>query len=68
MPVTATLTVQGMTCGHCENAVRSELSALPGVISVAVDLTTGAVTIESETRLDDAAIRDAVGEAGYTVA
>lgn len=68
MPITTTITVQGMTCSHCENAVKSELSELSGVSHVAVDLATGAVTITSEAELDDAAVRDAVDEAGYEVA
>ncbi|MBD8504902.1 heavy-metal-associated domain-containing protein [Hoyosella sp. G463] len=66
--MTTTITVTGMTCGHCENAVRSEISALPGVTDVAVDLATGAVTITSDTDLDQAALREAVDEAGYAIA
>ena len=37
---TAAYTVSGMTCGHCVNAVSSELGRLPGVRDVQVDLTT----------------------------
>ncbi|WP_278312372.1 heavy-metal-associated domain-containing protein [Lolliginicoccus levis] len=66
--MTTTITVTGMTCGHCENSVRSEISALPGVTNVAVDLATGAVTITSDTELDQAALREAVDEAGYAIA
>ena len=33
--------VDGMTCGHCVSAVTSELSALPGVHDVAIQLTVG---------------------------
>jgi len=31
--------VTGMTCGHCAAAVTEELTALPGVSEVSVDLT-----------------------------
>ncbi|OMC00774.1 cation-transporting ATPase [Mycobacterium sp. NS-7484] len=65
---TQTVTVTGMTCGHCATSVREEVGALPGVQTVEVDLSTGLVTIDSETRLDPAAINDAVAEAGYAVA
>ncbi|OBG82332.1 cation-transporting ATPase [Mycobacterium sp. E802] len=65
---TQTVTVTGMTCGHCATSVREEVGALPGVQAVEVDLSTGLVTIDSETRLDPAAINDAVAEAGYAVA
>lgn len=67
---TTTITVSGMTCGHCEAAVKEELGALAGVSDVAVDLNAGGdspVTITSSTELDDAAIRAAVDEAGYEV-
>ena len=67
---TTTITVSGMTCGHCEAAVKEELGALAGVSDVAVDLNAGGdspVTITSSNDLDDAAIRAAVDEAGYEV-
>ena len=38
------LSVPGMTCGHCEAAVTSEVSALDGVSAVAVDLDATTVT------------------------
>jgi copper chaperone len=31
------ITVTGMTCEHCEKAVRSEISAIPGVSQVHVE-------------------------------
>ena len=67
---TTTITVSGMTCGHCEAAVKEELGALAGVSDVAVDLNAGGdspVTITSAAELDAAAIRAAVDEAGYEV-
>ncbi|GIH05202.1 metal-binding protein [Rhizocola hellebori] len=66
MTITA-YTVSGMTCGHCVNAVSSELGKLPGVRDVQVDLATGTVTVDSETLLDDSAVAAAVDEAGYQV-
>lgn len=62
------IVVTGMTCGHCVNAVTKELTALPGVTQVDIDLASGAVAIESDAPLDTAAIAAAVEEAGYTVA
>ncbi len=63
-----TYTVTGMTCGHCVNAVTTELSKLPGVDAVDVDLATGVVSVDSTQPLDDAAVREAVDEAGYALA
>ena len=68
MSVTSTYTVTGMTCGHCVNAVTSELTAIEGVDSVQVDLGSGAVTVVSAAPLDDQAVRAAVDEAGYELA
>ncbi len=59
--------VPGMHCGHCEQAVREEVSAVPGVAAVAVDLDAKRVEVSGES-LDDAAIRAAIDEAGYEAA
>jgi copper chaperone CopZ len=56
-----------MTCGHCVNAVTSEIKQLDGVSDVQIDLASGAVTVTSEAPLDDAAVAAAVDEAGYQV-
>ena len=68
MSMTATYRVTGMTCDHCVRAVTSEVSKLDGVTGVDVDLPTGAVTVISEQALDDAAVREAVDEAGFEMA
>ena len=64
---TSTWTVSGMTCGHCVSSVTEEVSAVPGVEQVDVDLASGLLTVTSEEPLDDAAVRAAVEEAGYQV-
>jgi copper chaperone len=65
---TATYTVTGMTCGHCVSAVSEEVSQVPGVTAVAVDLESGGLTVTSGAPVDEAAVRAAVEEAGYAVA
>jgi copper chaperone len=65
---TASFTVTGMTCGHCVSAVTQEVSDLPGVTDVQVDLATGGLTVTSDSPVDDGAVRAAVEEAGYEVA
>jgi copper chaperone len=62
-----TYTVPGMHCGHCERAVSSELRQLDGVESIEIDLERKLVTVRG-TRLDDAALRAAIEEAGYEAA
>lgn len=71
MAETATIseyTVTGMTCQHCVTAVTEEVSEIPGVTDVQVDLGTGRVRVSSAQPLDEAAVRAAVEEAGYEVA
>lgn len=68
---TSTYTVTGMTCGHCVSSVTEELTALPGVRDVEVDLVAGGdstVTVTSEQPLEEDAVRAAVDEAGYALA
>lgn len=59
-----TYIVEGMTCDHCVNAVRSEVSSVEGVSNVEVDLDTKLVTVDGDD-IDDAAVFAAVEEAGY---
>ena len=67
MPET-TFTVTGMTCDHCVRAVTSEVEQVPGVTSVATDLTSGRVRVASDAPVDSEAVRAAVEAAGYEVA
>ncbi|SES48936.1 Copper chaperone CopZ [Pedococcus cremeus] len=63
-----TYTVAGMTCGHCVASVTEEIEQVPGVTDVDVDLASGAVTVTSDTPVDESAVRAAVTEAGYSLA
>jgi copper chaperone len=60
-------TVKGMTCSHCVLSVREEVSEIPGVSGVDVDLASGSLSVTGEQVVDDA-VREAVAEAGYEVA
>jgi copper ion binding protein len=64
---TTTYTVKGMTCAHCVSSVTEEVTEIPGVTGVEVDLATGLVTVGSDGPIDDAAVTAAVKEAGYEV-
>jgi len=63
---TLTFSVPGMTCGHCEAAVKGEVGKVSGVASVGVDLGTKIVTVNGDV-LDSAAIVAAIDEAGFEV-
>lgn len=64
---TVTYRVSGMTCGHCVQSVKTEVSKLGGVTNVEIDLDSGQVMVTSAETIDDAALRAAVDEAGYEV-
>jgi copper chaperone CopZ len=68
MSVTTKYHITGMTCGHCVSAVSGELSALPGVRRVEVDLATGMAAVTSDAILPLVEVRHAVDEAGYQLA
>ncbi|MFV2195137.1 heavy-metal-associated domain-containing protein [Nocardiopsis sp. LOL_012] len=64
---TAVYDVEGMSCGHCVGAVTEEVTAVPGVTGVEVDLETGRVTVTSDGPVDADSVRSAIDEAGYGV-
>ncbi|MDO5662697.1 MAG: heavy metal-associated domain-containing protein [Brachybacterium sp.] len=64
-PHSARYTVAGMSCGHCETAIREEVSQVPAVTDLEVSAETGILTVTSDAPVDDAAILAAVDEAGY---
>ncbi|RMI39539.1 cation transporter [Streptomyces triticirhizae] len=63
--VEAVYTVEGMTCAHCVSAVTAEVGALSSVGEVTVDLASGRMRVVSGEPLADAAVAEAVEEAGY---
>ena len=65
---TTTVNVNGMTCGHCVSSVTNEISKIPGVTDVDVDLDVGSVEITSDEPIEAADVAAAVEEAGYVVA
>ncbi|RMI06634.1 heavy-metal-associated domain-containing protein [Cellulomonas triticagri] len=70
MSQTTTFSVDGMTCGNCVRHVTEELTAIPGVTDVQVDLVAGGsspVTVTSDGPIADEAVAAAVDEAGYAV-
>jgi copper chaperone len=57
------LNVTGMTCGHCQKAVKEALERVPGVESAQVDLKTGVATLEGSADLQ--VLIRAVEDEGY---
>lgn len=67
-PTTTEFRVRGMSCSHCERAVTEQISRVPGVVDVRVDLTGGFVAVTGIQPPDSAALAAAVADAGYEVA
>lgn len=62
------LKVEGMSCSHCENAVKNAVGALDGVNSVSVSLEGKTVTVEydgAKVSLDN--IKAEIEDQGYDV-
>lgn len=60
--------VNGMTCGHCKQAVESALNKLNGVSLVEVHLDKGEVKVGfDEGKLTLNHLQDAIEEQGYDV-
>ncbi len=62
---TLEFTVTGMTCQHCVASVTEEVSEVPGVSAVDVDLASGALRVTGDDVAEEQ-VRAAVAEAGYT--
>ncbi|MEU6346813.1 heavy metal-associated domain-containing protein [Streptomyces sp. NPDC046977] len=58
--------VTGMSCEHCVQSITQEVSKVPGVGEVVVDLAAHAVTVKGPA-VDDAAVQAAITEAGFGV-
>ena len=63
-----TYRVPDVSCEHCVRAITDELTKLPGVRQVGVDLTTKLVTVENDGTVSDDQLRRGIEEAGYDIA
>ena len=61
-----TLTITGMTCGHCQARVEKALNAMDGV-KAKVDLKKNTATVKVDSSVTDEMLIKAVEEAGYGV-
>jgi copper chaperone len=51
--MSVTITVEGMSCNHCEQSVEAALSEVDGVQSVTADHESGTVTVDGDAEADD---------------
>ena len=64
--MTKTFTVGDISCGHCAQAITQEVSSVPGVENVTVDVATKRVNVEANESVSTETITSAINEAGYT--
>jgi copper chaperone CopZ len=64
--VSRIITVEGMSCGECEQTVEAALRTVSGVTNVGVDRERGIASIDGD--VDSNALVKAVEAAGYTAA
>lgn len=65
--MTNNFSITGLTCQHCVNAVREEVTALAGVQAADVQLVAGgvsALTVEADRELTTLEVAAALDEAG----
>ena len=62
-----TVKIQGMTCGHCEGRVNTELVKIAGVTDVKASAGDSHAVITSDGTLDSELISQAIITAGYRV-
>lgn len=62
------LSVQGMTCNHCRQAVHNVLTAIPGVENVTVDLEAARAEVWHSDSVTTQQMADAVNRAGFKAA
>ena len=63
--MTTTLNVPSISCQHCVNAITKEVSQVPGVKNVAVDLASKRVSVDAADQVSTQQIVEAINEAGY---
>lgn len=61
--MTTTITVEGMSCEHCEQTIEGALQGISGVSDARANRETESATIEGDP--DSAALVRAVEDAGY---
>jgi copper ion binding protein len=59
--------VEGMSCGHCVNHVKTALEDISGVTGTNVELASKTAVVEANGEIKDADIKFAIEDAGYEV-
>ncbi|MCZ6553552.1 MAG: heavy-metal-associated domain-containing protein [SAR324 cluster bacterium] len=68
-PEAYTLTVDGLACPFCAYGLEKHINALEGIESIEIDIDEGTilVTMAEGAEIDEADLRQAVNDAGFTL-
>jgi copper chaperone len=65
---TITLNVPGMSCSHCEHAIKGAVKKLDGVDDITINLTDKIVKVSfSPEKVTENSIRSAIEDQGYDI-
>ncbi|WP_042665978.1 heavy-metal-associated domain-containing protein [Haloferax sp. ATB1] len=62
--MSTTITVEGMSCGHCEQTVEEALTGVAGVTGATADRDANEASVDGDADVDT--LVQAVKDAGYT--
>jgi len=65
---TVTYSIPNISCGHCVHTIQSEVSELPGVVSVAANQAARTATITFDVPATEERIKALLAEINYPVA
>ena len=65
--ITKEIGIDGMSCMHCAAKVEKALASLHGVTDAKVELENKKAIVKLKQDVDDAALKSAVEDLGYTV-
>ena len=60
-----TFTIKNITCGHCTNSIKRELTEIEGVVAVEAEPGAKAVAVKWDAPVTEAKIRSALAEINY---
>ena len=63
-----TFSIPGISCGHCVNAIKTELNELDGVSAVEGDIEGKRVEVEWDTPATEDSIKNKLAEINYPAA
>ena len=63
-----TFTIPNISCGHCVNAIKTELDGVEGIVSVAGDPQSKTIVVEWNAPVTEAAIKATLEEINYPAA